>query len=73
MELELGIPLVARRDRQQDDRLLAWLGTRVVSEFAEPTLAVDATVARRRATLHVPDPRPGRDAFVAALVHGMRW
>lgn len=73
MELRLGILLVARRDRQQGDRLLTWLETRVVREFAERTLPVDAAVARRCAELHVPDPRPERDAFIAAtaLVHGM--
>ncbi|MHB1513551.1 MAG: PIN domain-containing protein [Acidiferrobacter sp.] len=73
MELALGILLVARRDRKQGDRLSAWLETRVVREFAERTLPVDAAVARRCAKLHVPDPRPERDAFIAAtaLVHGM--
>jgi predicted nucleic acid-binding protein len=34
---------------------------------------VDAAVAKRTAALHVPDPRPYRDRFIAAtaLVHGM--
>ena len=36
-------------------------------------LPVDATVARRSARLHVPDPRPVRDGLIAAtaLVHGL--
>jgi predicted nucleic acid-binding protein len=36
-------------------------------------LAVDATVARRAAALHVPDPAPFRDALIGAtaLVHRM--
>lgn len=73
MELELGVLLIARRDQQQGDRLRAWLDTYVLPEFAERTLPVDATVARRCARLHVPDPRPERDAFIAAtaLVHSM--
>ncbi len=73
MELELGVLLIARRDQQQGERLRAWLDTHVLPEFAERTLPVDATVARRCARLHVPDPRPARDAFIAAtaLVHGM--
>lgn len=73
MELRLGILLVARCDRQQSDRLLMWLETRVVREFAERTLPVDATVACRCTELHMPDPRAERDAFIAAtaLVRGM--
>ena len=36
-------------------------------------MPVDTAVAFRCARLHVPDPRPERDAFIAAsaLVHGM--
>jgi predicted nucleic acid-binding protein len=36
-------------------------------------LAVDAAVAQRCATLHVPNPRSDRDALIAAiaLVHGL--
>ena len=36
-------------------------------------LPVDAAVARRSAALHVSDPRPMRDALIAAtaLVHGL--
>ncbi|WP_461324813.1 PIN domain-containing protein [Bradyrhizobium diazoefficiens] len=45
----------------------------VLPEFAERTVPIDRTVALRCARLHVPDPRPERDAFIAAsaLVHGM--
>ncbi|MGE0667214.1 MAG: PIN domain-containing protein [Sphingomonadales bacterium] len=45
----------------------------VLPEFAERTLPVDVPVALRCAALHVPDPRPERDACIAAtaLVHGM--
>jgi hypothetical protein len=43
----------------------------VVTAFAERILAVDATVALRRAVVHVPNPRPCRDSLIAAttLVH----
>jgi predicted nucleic acid-binding protein len=36
-------------------------------------ITVDTAVARRSATLHVPDPRPVRDSLIAAtaLVHGL--
>ena len=45
----------------------------VLPEFMHRTLSVDAAVALRCATLHVPDPRPERDTLNAAtaLVHGL--
>jgi len=73
MELEIGILRVERRDAPQGARLRIWFETRVLPEFADRTLAVDATVALRCARLHVPDPRAERDALIAAtaLVHGL--
>jgi toxin FitB len=46
---------------------------RVLPEFRERILSIDAAVALRCAPLHVPDPCSERDAFIAAtaLVHGM--
>jgi predicted nucleic acid-binding protein len=73
MELEFGILRIERRDTNQGARLRAWMGSHILPEFSERTLPVDAAVALRCARLHVPDPRPDRDAFIAAtaLVHGM--
>ncbi|MEM9797711.1 MAG: type II toxin-antitoxin system VapC family toxin [Pseudomonadota bacterium] len=73
MEIEIGILRVQRRDPAQATRLRAWLEDRVVPEFADRTLPVDAKIARTCARLHVPDPRSDRDALIAAtaLVHGM--
>ena len=73
MELEVGILRVERRDSPQGERLRTWMRTRVLPEFSERTLLIDQAVALRCARLHVPDPRPERDAYVAAtaLVHGM--
>ena len=73
MELELGILLIERRDAAQGTRLRAWMTHHVLPEFIERTLPVDAAVALRCASLHVPDPRAERDALIAAtaLVHGM--
>jgi len=73
MELEIGVLRLERRDMAQAMPLREWLEARVVPEFSERVLAIDETVARRCATLHVPDPRPERDAMIAAtaLVHGM--
>jgi predicted nucleic acid-binding protein len=72
-ELELGIVLLERRDNRQGRKLRCWYEDLVLPEFADRTLSVDAAVARRSARLHVPDPRPERDAFLAAtaLVHGL--
>ncbi len=73
MELELGILRIERRDAAQGTRLRAWMTHHVLPEFQDRTLPVDAAVALRCASLHVPDPRAERDALIAAtaLVHGM--
>ncbi len=72
-ELELGILLLERKDKRQGAILRAWIDTRVLPEFEGRILPVDVVVAQRCAKLHVPDPRPMRDALIAAtaLVHGM--
>lgn len=73
MEIELGILRIERRDPAQGARLRVWMDQRILPEFADRTLPVDTAVALRCAPLHVPDPRPERDAFIAAtaLAHGM--
>ena len=72
-ELEIGTLLVERRDPPQGAILRAWLDKHVLPAFSDRILAIDAAVARRSAALHVPDPRPIRDALIAAtaLVHKM--
>jgi toxin FitB len=72
-ELEIGILLIERRDPQQGAVFREWLETLVVPAFEGRILSIDVAVARRAAKLHVPDPQPINDAFVAAtaLVHGM--
>ncbi len=73
MELETGVRLVERRDAKQGAMLRSWLDDKVVPGFMGRILPVDEAVALRCAALHVPDPRPERDALIAAtaLVHGM--
>lgn len=73
MEIELGILRIERRDLAQGARLRVWLDQHILPEFADRTLPIDTAVALRCAPLHVPNPRPERDAFIAAiaLVHGM--
>lgn len=72
-EIEAGVLLVERRDADQGRLLRAWLEERVLLECADRLLDVDLAVARRAAALHVPDPRPERDALIAAtaLTHGL--
>ena len=72
-ELEIGVLLVERRDPAQGAMLRTWLDGHVLPAFAGRILAVDTAVAVRSARLHVPDPGPLRDSFIAAtaLVHGM--
>jgi predicted nucleic acid-binding protein len=71
-ELEKGVLLAERRDPVQGAMLRAWLSGQVVPVFADRTLAIDTTIARRCAALHVPNPRPDRDSLIAAtaLEHG---
>lgn len=73
LEVEVGIGRIARRDAMQGERLQAWLDDELLDAFAARILPVDVPVARRAARLHVPDPRPERDALIAATaaVHGL--
>jgi hypothetical protein len=73
MELEIGILRLEQKDPTQGAMLRSWLQHHVLPEFAQRILPVDTSVARCCAALHVADPRPDRDALIAAtaLVHGM--
>lgn len=72
-ELEIGVLLAERRDPRQGEVLRRWLEEQVLPAFGERIIPVDTAVARRSAVLHVPDPRPVRDSFIAAtaLVYGL--
>ncbi len=73
LELEIGVLRVERRDASQGALLRQWLEGWVLERFGERILGVDVEIARRAAQLHVPDPRPERDALIAAtaLKHGL--
>ncbi|OYN98970.1 hypothetical protein B0O41_2331 [Propionibacteriaceae bacterium ES.041] len=73
LEIELGIVRLGRHDLTQAGRLQAWLEDDVLDVFGGRILPVDVPVARRAARLHVPDPRPERDALIAAtaVVHDL--
>lgn len=66
LEIELGIARLAQRDPAQAGPLQAWFDEDLLEAFVRRILPVDARVARRAARLHVPDPRPERDALIAA-------
>ncbi|MEJ9078296.1 type II toxin-antitoxin system VapC family toxin [Gordonia malaquae] len=73
MEVEVGIGRIARRDPAQGERLRVWLDDALLGSFAGRILSVDVAVARCAARMHVPDPRPERNALIAATaaVHGL--
>lgn len=73
LELEIGVRRLERRDQAQATVLRRWLEVQMLPAFEGRILPFDTEVARRCATLHVPDPKPERDAMIAAtaLVHGL--
>lgn len=73
LELELGVLLKEQKDARQGAVLRAWLDSRVLPHFVDRVLVFDQAIALRCANLHIPNPRPERDAIIAAtaLVHGM--
>ena len=73
LEIERGALRKARKDAAQGAVLRSWIDGQILPRFEGRILPVDAAVALRCAPLHVPDPRPERDALIAAtaLVHGL--
>ncbi len=66
LELERGTLLMERRDAVQGAILRRWLQQEILTPLATHILSLDVAIARRCASLHVPDPRPERDALIAA-------
>ena len=73
LELELGVLLMARKDKAQGFVLRSWIDEQVMPRFDGRVLPIDTAVAQRCARLHAPNRRAERDALIAAtaLVHGM--
>jgi predicted nucleic acid-binding protein len=67
LELEIGVQRMERRDRRQGKVLRNWLVGRVLPAFSGRILPFDAEAAECCARYHVPDPRPDRDSFIAAI------
>jgi predicted nucleic acid-binding protein len=72
MELEYGVLLAARKDTPKAEALRAWV-ERTLQRFDGQILSVDVQTVQRGAALHVPDPKPERDALIAAtaMAHDM--
>jgi predicted nucleic acid-binding protein len=64
---------VRRKDENRAKSLSVWLEKQVIRNFDRRIIPVDILVAIRCAALHVSNPRPDRDALIAAtaLVHGL--
>jgi predicted nucleic acid-binding protein len=73
MELAIGIRRKAARDPEQGRVLGAWLDNSVLTSFRTRILPIDLRVALAAADLHARQPRPERDALIAAtaIVHGL--
>jgi len=72
-EVELGVLRAERRDATQGAVLRRWVDEVLIDGFVGRTLPMDREIAQLAAQLHVPDPRPERDAYIAAtaLIHGL--
>lgn len=73
MEIEIGVARLERRDDAQGAVLRHWFDGELLEAFEGRVLPIDLDVVRQAAKLHVPDPRPERDALIAAtaLTHGL--
>ena len=73
LEIQYGALLIRRRDEVQGDLMLRWVVDEILVTFRDRILSVDERVALQSAALHIPDPRPDRDAYIAAtaLVHNL--
>ncbi|MDY7092606.1 MAG: type II toxin-antitoxin system VapC family toxin [Acidobacteriota bacterium] len=73
LEIEVGILRLERKNSHRGSTLRSWLENQVLDAFAGRILPIDIPVAHQCAQLHTPDPKPERDALIAAtaLVHGL--
>lgn len=71
-ELRQGVERVRLRDPTQAEHLDRWLG-RLIGDYAEHLLPVDARAAELCGRLNVPDPISTVDGLLAAtaIVHGL--
>ncbi|WP_029146328.1 type II toxin-antitoxin system VapC family toxin [Microbacterium luticocti] len=65
-EIELGVARKERSDPAQGQMLRRWAEQVIGRDFRGRVLPVEAAVASIAARMHIPDPRPERDALIAA-------
>lgn len=66
LEIDMGILGVDRYDVKQAKALRKWRDEYIFPSFEHRILDVALAVCRQCASLHIPNKRPDRDAFVAA-------
>ena len=66
-ELELGILAKERQDKAQGEILRQWFENRVLPTFQDRTLVLTQDAAIISARLHVPNPQPVKDAYIAGI------
>ncbi|BFN00797.1 type II toxin-antitoxin system VapC family toxin [bacterium M00.F.Ca.ET.230.01.1.1] len=73
MELQRGVMGKHRTDPEQGKRLQQWLDISVKAIFDKRVLYINDHIADVCAGLHVPNPKPENDAWIAAtaIAHGM--
>lgn len=65
-ELERGVRQIERRDAAQGSVLRRWLSEQIMTTYEQRTLPLTRAVALICASLHIPDPKSERDAWIAA-------
>jgi toxin FitB len=65
-ELERGVRQIERRDAAQGSVLRRWLSDQIMTTYEQRTLPLTRAVALVCASLHIPDPKSERDAWIAA-------
>ena len=73
MELQRGVMGKHRTDPEQGKRLQQWFDISVKAIFDKRVLYIDDHIAEACAGLHVPNPKPENDAWIAAtaIAHGL--
>lgn len=66
MELDIGVLRLQQRDPLQADLIRDWVEQHFLPDFHGRILPIATDTARICAKLHVPPPRPERDALIAA-------
>jgi predicted nucleic acid-binding protein len=73
LEIEYGALLIERRDPVQGEMMRRWVSEEIIASFAGRILSINTQISLLAASLHVPNPKPDRDAWIAAtaLVHNL--